>query len=77
VPYSDLTHLTAGERQRYTDAGEPLVFAHTLEDQVGGQTDAGFLIAGFYEDRDPAHPLARFLPAFAATRAVKPASAGC
>ena len=37
-----------------------------------GQLDAGFLLAGFYEDRDPAHPLARFLPTFIATRAVKP-----
>jgi hypothetical protein len=46
------------------------------EDQVGGQLAAGFLLAGFYEDRDPAHPLARFLPTFVATRAVKPGRAG-
>jgi SAM-dependent methyltransferase len=72
VPYSDLTSLTDEERRRYTDKDEPLVYGHTLEDQIGGQTDAGFLVTGFYEDRDPAHPLARFLPAFAATKAVKP-----
>jgi SAM-dependent methyltransferase len=72
IPYADLTHLTARERQRYTDAGEPLVFGHTLEDQLGGQTDTGFLLAGLYEDHDPAHPLAKFLPTFIATRAVKP-----
>jgi hypothetical protein len=64
--------LTDEQRRRYTDEDEPLVFGHTLEDQIGGQLDVGFLLAGFYEDREPAHPLARFLPAFAATRAVRP-----
>jgi hypothetical protein len=34
--------------------------------------DAGFLLAGLYEDRDPSHPLAKFLPTFLATRAVRP-----
>jgi hypothetical protein len=72
VPYSDLTSLTEAERRRYTDKGEPLVYGHTLEDQLGGQCDAGFVLTGIYEDRDPSHPLAKFLPAFLATRAVKP-----
>lgn len=72
VPYSDLTSLTDEERRRYTDAGEPLVFGHTLEDQIGGQVEAGFVLAGFYEDRDPSHPLGRYIAAFIATRAVKP-----
>ena len=72
VPYSDVESLTEEERRRYTDKGEPLVYGHTLEDQLGGQLEAGFVLTGFYEDRDPDHPLARFLPAFAATRAVKP-----
>jgi len=75
VPYSDLASLTEEERRRYTEKGEPLVYGHTLEDQIGGQLDAGFVLTGFYEDRDPGHPLARFLPAFAATRAVKPQGA--
>jgi SAM-dependent methyltransferase len=71
IPYSDVASLTDEERRRYTDRDEPLVYGHTLEDQIGGQLDAGFSLAGFYEDSDPAHPLARFLPAFIATRAVK------
>jgi SAM-dependent methyltransferase len=72
VPYSDLTSLTEAERRRYTEKDEPLVYGHTMEDQIGGQLDAGFLITGFYEDRDPSHPLAKFLPTFIATRAVRP-----
>jgi SAM-dependent methyltransferase len=76
VPYSDLASLTEAERQRYVDRGEPLVFGHTMEDQLGGQTDAGFLLTGFYEDHDPGHPLVNYLPTFAATRAVKPQALG-
>jgi SAM-dependent methyltransferase len=71
VPYSDLASLTDEERHRYAERDEPLVFGHTLEDQLGGQLDAGFVLTGLYEDRDLAHPLARFLPTFIATRAVK------
>jgi SAM-dependent methyltransferase len=71
VPYSDVTSLTDEERRRYTDRDEPLVYGHTLEDQIGGQLEAGFLLAGMYEDRDPRHALARYLPTFMATRAVR------
>jgi SAM-dependent methyltransferase len=73
VPYSDLTSLTDEERQRYAEKDEPLIYGHTLEDQIGGQLDAGFVLTGLYEDRDPEHPLAKFLPAYTATRAIKPA----
>ncbi len=73
VPYSDIASLTDVERRRFTDRDEPLVYGHTLEDQLGGQMDAGFDLTGLYEDRDPDHPLAKFLPTFIATRAVKPA----
>jgi hypothetical protein len=72
VPYSDLASLTEEERRRYTDKGEPLVYGHTLEDQIGGQMDARFVLTGLYEDRDPSHPLAKYLPVYLATRAVKP-----
>jgi len=71
IPYADLTSLTDAEWQRYIDKNEPLVYGHSLEDQIGGQLDAGFVLTGLYEDRDPTHPLAKFLPTFIATRAVK------
>jgi SAM-dependent methyltransferase len=74
VPYADHTSLTEEECRRYIDKHEPLIFGHTLEDQIGGQLDAGFVLAGLYEDRDPKHPLSKFLPAFIATRAIKPGS---
>jgi SAM-dependent methyltransferase len=72
IPYSDMTSLTEEERRRYTDAGEPLAFGHTLEDQIGGQTSAGFLIAGFYGDTHVEDDIvSRFMPCFGATRALK------
>jgi SAM-dependent methyltransferase len=73
IPYSDLDALTAEELRLCTDAGEPLVFGHTLEDQIGGQTDAGFLVAGFYGDKHVEDDVvSKFMPCFYATRAVKP-----
>jgi SAM-dependent methyltransferase len=72
VPYSDLASLSAEERQRYLDRGEPLVFGHTLGDQLGGQLEAGFVLTGLYEDGEPSQALSAFLPTFLATRAVKP-----
>lgn len=71
LPYSDLTSLTAEERQQYLDDDQPLEFSHTLEEQIGGQLDAGFVLTGFYEDRWGEHILDRFMPTFMATRAQK------
>jgi SAM-dependent methyltransferase len=72
LPYSDLTSLAEEERQQYIDQEEPLEFGHTLEDQIGGQLDAGFVITGFFEDYAPDEPLSKYMPTFIATRAVKP-----
>jgi SAM-dependent methyltransferase len=72
LPYSDLASLTEQERQRYVEQGKPLEFSHTLEDQIGGQLDAGFLPAGFYEDYSPGDAIADYMPTFIATRAIKP-----
>lgn len=75
IPYSDLHSLTDAERRRYTDPGEPLVFGHTLEDQIGGQLDAGLVLTALYEDHgdDPAEAaLHDKIPGYVATRARKP-----
>ena len=78
LPYSDLASLSEDEKERYAREGSPFEFSHTLEDQIGGQTDAGFVIAGFYEDRygpGERYPLNPFTAIFIATRAVKPGTA--
>lgn len=72
LPYSDLNSLTKEECRALIQKGEPLEFGHTLADQLGGQTDAGFLITGFYEDHHRTLPSAQFTATYIATRAVKP-----
>lgn len=73
LPYSDATSLSEEERERLIEKGEPLEFSHTLEDQIGGQADAGFLISGLYEDRHGADDaLSVYMPTLIATRAIKP-----
>jgi len=72
LPYSDLSSLTKEECRQFIEKNVPLEFSHMLEDQIGGQTDAGFHITGFYEDSHRAHPAAHFTPTYIATRAFKP-----
>ena len=72
LPYSDLTHLEPGERERMWGPDSPLEYSHTLTDQIGGQLDAGFVITGFAEAPHHSDATAGWLPAYYATRAVKP-----
>ncbi|MCP3103499.1 class I SAM-dependent methyltransferase [Myxococcus sp. K15C18031901] len=73
MPYSDFTSLTDEERRRYTDKGEPLCVGHSLQDQLGGQLDAGFVLAGLFEDRHVSgDAVSEYFDGFIATRAVKP-----
>jgi SAM-dependent methyltransferase len=73
MPFSDFTSLTDEERRRYTDKGEPLCVAHSLEDQIGGQLAAGFVVTGFYEDKHvEGDQLSEYMSLLCATRAVKP-----
>ncbi|HEX6625390.1 MAG TPA: class I SAM-dependent methyltransferase [Pyrinomonadaceae bacterium] len=72
LPYSDLTSLTAEERARLLPNDEPVEFGHTLEDQIGGQLDTGFLLDGFFEDRHVELRIAHYMPTYIATRAFKP-----
>ena len=54
-------------------AGDGVQFSHTLEEQIGGQLEAGFLLTGVYEDTNGAGRLHEHgIPTFWATRAVKP-----
>jgi SAM-dependent methyltransferase len=72
LPYADSTSLSEEQMKQKIDRREPLEFSHTLEDQIGGQIEAGFVISGFYEDRHRDDPIAAYMPTFVATRAIKP-----
>jgi len=75
LPYSDTESLDEHERMQRMNDGETLEFSHTLDDQIGGQLDAGFVLTGFYEDSwsaDEDEPLSDYMQTFFATRALKP-----
>lgn len=71
LPYSEFTDITEDERQQFVDRGEPLMFGHTLADQIGGQLAAGLVLTDMFEDRDPNDALSKYLGTYIATRAVK------
>ena len=75
LPYSDLESLSENERQSILVKKLPVEYSHTLEDQIGGQIEAGFIITGFYEDsydkRDD-ELLTEYMPQFIVSRAQKP-----
>ena len=66
----DATQLTEEERLREFKGEWPLEFSHSLEEQIGGQLEAGFNLTGLYEDQQ-ASPLGKYMPAYIATRAIK------
>ncbi len=71
LPYSELSSISEEERARHYGKDAPLEFGHTLQDQIGGQIDAGFVITGFYEDTFPGELISKHCDSFIATRAVK------
>ena len=76
LPYSDTDSLTEEEIERRAGNGDSLQFSHTLQDLIGGQTDAGLLITGFYGDRyrkEEGDVTSKVMDVFFATRAIKPA----
>lgn len=71
IPYSDLEQLPKEQLKARISKKEPLEFGHSLQDQMGGQLDAGFLINGFYEDSSGGDFLDPYINTFIATRAIK------
>jgi ubiquinone/menaquinone biosynthesis C-methylase UbiE len=51
IPYADTSSLSPQMKQKYIEEKEPFEFGHSLSNQIQGQIAAGFLIAGFYEDK--------------------------
>ena len=58
--------------QKLVDNNDGIQFSHTMEEQIGGQLKAGFILTGLYEDRDRQGALREYFPQYIATRAVKP-----
>ncbi len=74
LPYGESDPGTLSPaRRRAIESGEAMEFSHSLETQIGGQLEAGFVLMGFYEDWwwDHATPLNRLSPTSMATRALR------
>ena len=73
LPYNPLKNPAQMERARRNDDG--VQFSHTLEEQIGGQLRAGFLLRDLYEDTNGEGRLHELnVPCFLATMAIKPAA---
>ena len=73
LPYSDLKDLEEEKKSNLIKENIPLEFGHTLEQQIGGQLNAGFTLCGLYEDYwdDESTPLNSYTPTYMATLAIK------
>lgn len=70
LPHADSEHPELAEK--LMAEGNALEHSHTLTDQLGGQTDAGFHIIGIYEDYHGTSAVSDYTPTYIATRAIKP-----
>ena len=71
LPFNPLTDPQQYEESMKIDWG--IQFSHTLEEQIGGQIEAGFILTNLYEDTNGEGKLHEYnIPSFLATRAIKP-----
>ncbi len=70
MPFNPLRNKDQMEQLQREDAG--VQFSHSLEEQIGGQLEAGFKLTALYEDTAGAGRLHELnIPTFFATRSVK------
>lgn len=71
LPFNPLKDKELYEVSVKNDWG--IQFSHTIEEQIGGQLNAGFMLTDIYQDTNGAGRLHEFnVPTFYATRVVKP-----
>lgn len=71
LPYNDVLHSSDKDLDAYLRDQTPFEFSHYLEELIGGQMQAGFVLTGYYDDRDKNDILSEHIPVYSATRAVK------
>jgi SAM-dependent methyltransferase len=70
LPYNPLKDKNQLTKLEENDNG--IQFSHTLEEQIGGQLKAGFILKDLYEDYNNTGLLKEYVPTFIATKAIKP-----
>jgi ubiquinone/menaquinone biosynthesis C-methylase UbiE len=72
MPYNDFESLTEEEQSVYTKVKEPMIFAHSWDDQIGKLLENGFQLTHFFEDDwGGREPIDAYFKSFVAARAVK------
>lgn len=71
IPYSDIEQLPKEQLEERIKNKDTLEFGHSLQSQIGGQIEAGFVIAGFYEDKSGGDLLDKHIDTYIATKAIK------
>jgi len=69
LPFNPLKDEALRDRLLANDDG--FQFSHTMEEQLGGQLQAGLVLTHLYEDSD-GEGIGEYMPNFIATRAVRP-----
>ncbi|MDR2193365.1 MAG: class I SAM-dependent methyltransferase [Treponema sp.] len=70
LPYNPLKDQNVYETLQWED--DAIQFSHSLEEQIGGQLKAGFILTDLYEDYDNEGVLRDYVPEYFVTRSVKP-----
>jgi SAM-dependent methyltransferase len=74
LPYVEHTTLSPEALEERIRARAMFHFSHSMEAQLGGLTQTGFVLTGFYEDRRPeadGNPIRQFMPSYYVVRAQK------
>lgn len=71
IPYSDIEQLPKNVLDKRIANHDTLEYGHTLETLIGGQTDVGFAIIGFYEDISHHKVLDKHIFSSIATKSIK------
>ena len=72
LPFNPLK-MPKEKRDAMSANGDGIQFSHTLDEQIGGQLKAGFILKALYEDRDGegGNEIRKYYPQYIATLAVK------
>ena len=72
LPFNPLK-MSEEKRKAMIANGDGVQFSHTLDEQIGGQLKAGFILKDLYEDRDRegGNEIGKYYPQYFATFAMK------
>ncbi|MBR3768174.1 MAG: class I SAM-dependent methyltransferase [Clostridia bacterium] len=72
LPFNPLK-MSEEKRNAMIANGDGIQFSHTLDEQIGGQLKAGFVLKALYEDRDRVggNEIGKYYPQYFATLAIK------